>query len=459
MSIARAGPDDCSVGVPVYRGRFGTPQAERLLWRAGFGPREGEAESLAKLGLDGAVRALVYPGPEKLVGPRPHDDKGRRLAPADAWGHDHCWWLDRMVRTSRPLVERMTLVWHDWFATSNDGVGSQRLMLRQNQLFRSHALGSFARLLLDVTHDPAMLLWLNGTENDKDAPNENYAREMMELFTLGADRGAYTEHDVREQARALTGWRNRWSAGRGDYDFHFDRSRHDPGVKRVFAKSGRFDWRDAGHLCVQHPLHPSFFVTKLWSYFVPVPPDRTTLRGLEEVYRRGWQVKPVVQAILTHPAVYDGPRMVKPPIVFTAGLLRRIGAGITTTDWAWIGSLCGQQLFYPPNVAGWDDSRWLDTATFRGRWIAVERLLQGRQHDPGKPPKDWPTTAGGVFARSAAFWNAPELSAETKSTLHQVAQLALADARNGEWKQQQYPVLLGNALRQLIAISPDVQTS
>ena len=97
--------------------------------------------------------------------------------------------------------------------TSNDGVDSQRLMLRQNGLFRRNSLGSFRGLLLEVTHDPAMLLWLNGVENEKGAPNENYAREMMELFTLGADRGAYTERDVREQARSLTGWRNRWSRG------------------------------------------------------------------------------------------------------------------------------------------------------------------------------------------------------------------------------------------------------
>ena len=112
------------------------PQAERLLWRAGFGPRPGEAEALAKLGLQGAVHSLVNPGLEHLVGPKPHDSKGHPLAPADAWGHDHCWWLDRMVRTSRPLVERMALVWHDWFATSNSGVGSQKLMLAQNELFR-----------------------------------------------------------------------------------------------------------------------------------------------------------------------------------------------------------------------------------------------------------------------------------------------------------------------------------
>src|SRR5919204_504419 len=119
------------MAVPVYRGRFGKPQAERLLWRA----------------------------------PKPHDDDHRPLAPRDAWGHDQLWWLDRMVRTRRPLVERMTLVWHDWFATSNEGVDSQRLMLRQNRLFRSHALGSFRELLLEVTRDPAMLLWLSGSDN------------------------------------------------------------------------------------------------------------------------------------------------------------------------------------------------------------------------------------------------------------------------------------------------------
>ena len=113
-------------GVAVYGGTFTPALAERLLWRAGFGPRQGEAEALAQLGLEGAVEALTHPRAERLVGPSPHDDKGRPFAPYDAWGHDHAWWLDRMVRTSRPLVERMALVWHDWFATSNDGVTRRR---------------------------------------------------------------------------------------------------------------------------------------------------------------------------------------------------------------------------------------------------------------------------------------------------------------------------------------------
>src|SRR5262249_42446809 len=137
----RPRPRCSGMGLPVYRGEFGVVQAERLLWRAGFGPRRGEARALAALGLDDAVHSLTPPGPEQLVAKPPVADKGRPLAPAHAYGHDHLWWLDRMVRTSRPLVERMTLVWHDWFATSNTGVNSQELMLRQNQLFRRFALG------------------------------------------------------------------------------------------------------------------------------------------------------------------------------------------------------------------------------------------------------------------------------------------------------------------------------
>jgi len=192
---------------PVYRGPFGKPQAERLLWRAGFGPRPGEAERLAKLGLHDAVETLLRPGRDRLKGLRPHDDNGHKLSPYDRWGHDQLWWLDKMVRTTKPLHERMTLVWHDWFATSRAGVDSAKLMLRQNQLFRRVGLSSFPALLMEVTRDPAMLLWLSGVDNEKGSPNENYGRELMELFTLGADRRAYTEHDVREQARALTGFR------------------------------------------------------------------------------------------------------------------------------------------------------------------------------------------------------------------------------------------------------------
>jgi len=439
----------------VYGGRFGPEEAERLLWRAGFGPRRGESGRLAELGLEGAVRSLTRPGSERLDGPAPKDRNGRRLAPRDAWGHDHVWWLDRMVRTSRPLVERMTLVWHDWFAVSNAGVGSQKLMLRQNDLFRRHALGSFADLLVGVTKDPAMLLWLSGSENTRWSPNENYARELMELFTLGAGRG-YTEGDVREQARALTGWRNDWRRNAGPVNFRFDPRLHDADVKRVFERSGRFAWRDACRLCLEHPSHPSFFVTKLWSYFVPAPPDGATQDELERLYvSSGHAIGPVVEAILLHPDLYQGPRMVKPPAVYTAGLLRALGRGIDTDDWAWLGSLAGQQLFYPPNVAGWDDSRWLDTSTFRGRWATANYAARARALNPEKDER--PLDAEKLVTAAVGFWGSPPLTDGTRSSLLAFAERAFEDA-DERWKRRSYPALVENALRILVAVSPDLQT-
>ncbi len=186
----------------VYKGPFGPAQAERLLWRAGFGPRGGEEYALAKKGLQRAVDSLVQPhGIDRLVGKPPSVD-GHGIAPKDAFGHDHLWWLDRMVRTSQPLVERMTLVWHDWFATSNETVGNQRIMLQQNDLFREIGLGSFEGLAMRVTINPAMLLYLNGLNSVKGAPNENYARELMELFTLGVDNGYIGARRPRAGARA-----------------------------------------------------------------------------------------------------------------------------------------------------------------------------------------------------------------------------------------------------------------
>ena len=441
--------------IPVYRGRFGPAEAERLLWRAGFGPRPGEAKRLARKSVREAVRSLTHPKHERLVGPKPRDDDGHRIAPVDAWGHDHLWWLDRMVRSNRPLVERMTLVWHDWFATSNAGVGSQRLMLQQNQLFRSHGLGSFSQLLLAVTRDPAMLLWLSGSDNEKGSPNENYAREMMELFTLGAGRG-YTERDVREQARALTGFRNDWSDNLGPVNFRYDSKRHDPGLKRVFGHRGHFGWRDACRLSIHNPKHRSYFVTKLWSYFVPTPPSASTRRALERLYvGRNFAIRPVVEAILLHPALYRGPRMVKPPVVYLAGMLRATRRGIDTDAWTWLSNQAGQQLFYPPNVAGWDDDRWLDTASFLARWNIAGRVLRPKVLEGDDKA---PLNAEKLLERALAFWGHPPLSSTTHRALKTFAKHAVHDA-NQRWKKTQYPPLIENALRHLIAISPDLQTS
>ncbi len=198
---------------------------------------------------------------------------GAPLSALDTWYGDHLYWFDRMVRSGHQLVERLALVFHDWWATSNDGVGSNEMMLAQTNIFRAHGLGSFREMTRRVTTDPAMLVFLNGIDNRRNAVNENYARELMELFTLGADRGAYTENDVRELARSLTGWRADWSSAEGLHDFRYDSGRWDPATKTVFGRTGHWKWEDACRLVIEHPLHPSFFVAKLWSYFIPKPPS------------------------------------------------------------------------------------------------------------------------------------------------------------------------------------------
>ncbi len=444
----------------MYSGAFGVREAERLLWRAGFGPTPGHAQALASMGLGAAVQSLTRPaGAESFTGAAPLTGDGDPLAPADAWGHDLLWFLDRMVRTNQPLVERMTLIWHDWFATSNDGVGSQQKMLDQNALFRRAGLGSFHELLLGVTADPAMILWLNQNENSRWDPNENYAREVMELFTLGADRGAYTEDDVREQARALTGWTNDWSAELGDHNFRFEPDRHDPGSKTVFGKTGNFDWRDAMRMCVEHPLHPSFFVQKLWGYFIPTAPSAADRGALEAHYKaNGYAIGPVVEAILMHPDLYTGPRMVKPPAVLIAGLLRALRRSIDTESWVWLSEGAGQRLFYPPNVSGWDDSRWLDTSTVRGRWQIVNEALAGRTLQ-GSAANDYDATETpqAALAAAQAFWSSPPLTGETNDSLTTFAASCLP-AVMADWEQHVYRAMRQNALRQLIASSPDLQT-
>ena len=452
---ARA-PTLTSVRPTVYDGPFTEADARRLLWRAGFGPAPGQAAQLASLGLRGAVLSLTRPqGPGQLIGPAPHDDKGRPLDPVNVWGDDHCWWLDRMVRTDQPLIERMTLIWHSWFATSVEG-STQALMLRQNRMMRSHALGNFLSLFLDVTVDPAMLLWLSGSSNTKWSPNENYGREMMELFSLGADQG-YTQHDVHQQARALTGWTNDWDQSLGPVRFRYDPKLHDRGVKTIFGRRGRWGWQDSCRLCVQHPDHPAFMVGKLWGYFIPVPPPAADLAALERIYvQGGFEVRPLVEAILQHPLLYAGPRMVSPPVVYFAGLMRGSGQFVTTTDWAWICQEAGQKLFDPPNVAGWDYSRWIDTGTWQGRFQGVEWLLEPRHLSGEAYPVD--ETPEQALERALGFWGKPALSSITTQRLLQYGRDVEATIR-WNWQQSGYRVLRQNSLRALIASSPDMHTS
>ena len=353
--------------MPVYRGRFGPAQAERLLWRAGFGPRPGEAEKLAQKGLDRAVVSLTRPAARAPQGPdAPRQDGSRWRRPtrrattssggSTGWSgqpapdraHDA-----RLARLVRDLERRGRLAAADDRARTSC---SAKLRARSRS----------SDLLLEVTRDPAMLIWLSGSGSTKDSPNENYGRELMELFTLGV--GTRLQRARRARAGACPDrLPQRLGRRRRADNFHFDPDSTTTASKKIFGKHGRFDWRDSCQLCLEHKSHPSFFVAKLWSYFIPVAPPRRTQRALERLYRaRDYDVRPVVEAILRHPLFYRGPHMVKPPIVYIAGLLRGMGRGIDTEAWVWLADLAGQQLFYPPDVAGWQEDRWLDTVHLAG---------------------------------------------------------------------------------------------
>ena len=205
---------------------------ERLWWRAGFGPRPRDLRG--KRTHEELVHEFLHPRGAALEGPEPRVD-GRPISPANEYGHDVLWWLDRMVRGRHPLVESMTLNWHDHWATSNDKVGDVKLMMRQQRTLHRYALGNFRTLARALVRDGAMQIWLDLAGSSDEAPNENFAREFFELFTLGANNG-YTEKDIREAARALTGFTFDYDSKR----FGFDPKRHDGGTKHILGKHGRF---------------------------------------------------------------------------------------------------------------------------------------------------------------------------------------------------------------------------
>jgi len=442
----------------VYGGPFNEDAATRLLWRAGFGPQPGDAEKLSKLGLDAAVASLTRPpARSQLIGKPPTDSHGHPIDPINVWGDDHVWWLDRMVRSTHQLVERMTLIWHSWFATS-ESASSAKLMINQNWMMRRNALGNFHQLLSDVTIDPAMLLWLNGNSNQKGYPNENYGREMLELFTLGQGRG-YNEDDVVQNARALTGWTNDWSDTLGPVHFRFDPELHDYGVKKIFGHVGRFNWRDSVRLAVTHPTHPSFFIEKLWDYFVGAELPKKTGRELETAYvKSGYEIRPIIEAILRHPLFYEGPRLVIPPVVWTAGLLRASRQTITTTDWAWVASLTGQVLFQPPNVSGWDYAQWLDTSRWAGRLSAVNTALNNKVLDGKFYPFGIEEDASEAYDHAIAFWGGLPLSDLSRNHLIELGR-RIARGQTQQWEQVGYRNIRQNALRNMIPMTPDWMTA
>jgi uncharacterized protein (DUF1800 family) len=421
----------------------------RVFWRAGFGATPREARHWARRGKGATIHWLLSGGHSpapRIKGPKVD---GHRLNPNDEWGHDVLWWLDRMIRSRRPLQEKLTLFWHDHFATTEQDTP---MMLAQNHMLRRHALGPFPALLQAVTRDPAMLLFLSLADSDKEAPNENYARELMELFTLGH---GYEERDIRQAARALTGFRSDWHDD-GSVTCSYDREWHDAGAKRVFGRVGHFDWKDILHLCVRHPAHAPFMIDKLWDFFVGGRMPGGTRSRLVRIYRgSGLRIRPVMGAILSHPALYrnlDAPTMVKSPVVFVAGALRATGQGIDRDSWTWLLVGMGQYPFQPPSVAGWEwGPSWLSSNSMHVRFDFANYVLDTRRvrvKDGSTPEKLSPRKA---VARARRAMGDPWTSRRTDAELMRLARRVLRE------RDQQSADMCQRVLRHLLISGPDAQ--
>ncbi len=373
------GPLDLTTALERYDGPFGRRQAGHLLRRAGFGGTPAEVDALAALGATGAVDSLLHPGGSD-VDFADFPDTAKLYDPKTRTQTAQLWWLDRMLRTKHPLTEKMTLFWHGHFATSIRKVNAP-LMVAQINLFRSQALGNFRSLLLSVSKDPAMLVWLDNRYNAAAHPNENYARELMELFALGL--GNYTEDDVKNAARAFTGWTLDKQS-----QFVFNPRTHDNGDKTFLGRTGNFDGTDIVNAVVSQPIHQRFICRKLLEFFLYSDPEPDLIESVAAVYATsGYDLAKTVGTILRSNVFYSARAyraVPKSPIEFGIGSLRYLGYGAVPADTAyWLGRM-GQEPLAPPSVKGWDGGpAWISTATLLARFNYVSRLVNAQ---PKKAP-------------------------------------------------------------------------
>jgi uncharacterized protein (DUF1800 family) len=357
-------------------------QVAHLLRRAGFGTTEAELDQYTALGFAGAL--------DRLLSPEQVDDSAtdQQLAPLTTALGDpkkiepaKFWWLNRMLYTQRPLQEKVTLFWHNHFATANSKVNNAVLMQQQIQLFRDNGFGNFETLLQKVTRDPATLIWLDNRLNRKGAPNENYAREVQELFTVGI--GNYTEQDIHEAARAFTG-----HTLDKNLQYVFNKNQHDDGLKTFHGQTGKFDADDILSILVRHPATPRFLTTKLFKFFVYDDPDSATIDRLANTFvTSGFDIRSVLRDMFSgpeflSPQAFHG--QIKQPAELVVGSLKslnvqNVGADVTQTL-----RRMGQDLLNPPDVSGWKGGpAWLNGTTLFERFNWGNRLSMGR--DATKP--------------------------------------------------------------------------
>jgi uncharacterized protein (DUF1800 family) len=372
---------------PLPAAQWDYAKARHLLFRAGFGGSPAEVEKLCALGLDKAVDQLVdyqktadVETPLKVEPPpEPNREELRKLSPEqkqkvvqqarrrdqDQMREIKDWWVRRMFQSPHPLEEKLVLFWHGHFATEFRTVRNSYAMYLQQKLFRDHAAGNFGKLLHGIVHDPAMLRYLDNNRNVKGRPNENLAREIMELFSLG--EGNYSEKDIKEAARALTGY-----TFRRDGTFQFVSVAHDSGEKTIFGKNGDFDGDELVDLLLEQPACPKFIAKKLFVYFVHENPDEKTVQALANVLKNNYELRPLLKTMFKSQEFYSDVAMgkqVKSPAQLVVGSVRSLGlknADPTAAGFAM--RMMGQDLFEPPNVKGWEEGRaWINSNTLFAR--------------------------------------------------------------------------------------------
>ncbi|HEY5308022.1 MAG TPA: DUF1800 domain-containing protein [Casimicrobiaceae bacterium] len=380
---------------------MGYDDARHLLARTGFGPTDAEIRTFAALPRTDAVarilgdaRAVATTAPPVWtaeVGPlRPpggasagdEERKAFRREQVRRGLELRAWWVQEMLVTPSPLTERMTLFWHNHFVSSQQKVRVARLMYVQNATLRANALGNFGTLLHVASKDPAMLVYLDGAQNRKGAPNENFAREVMELFTLG--EGNYTEHDIQEAARAFTGW----SLDRATGEFLYRPGIHDNGSKTVLGRTGNLDGDAVLDVLLARPETAQHITTKLWREFVSPDPDPREVRHIAQAFGAShYDIKVVLRGLLTSAAFWSAENrgtLVKSPAEFVVGTLRQLAIDpASALPFAVLSAGMGQNLFSPPNVAGWPGGNaWIDSNTLLARKQFVDRVARADEAPP-----------------------------------------------------------------------------
>jgi uncharacterized protein (DUF1800 family) len=373
--------------------RLGPDNARHLLNRTGFDARPAEIGAFASLSRNQAADRILAstttaagkPAPvwsNQYISPRvvqAFSDSERKQFQRELVERGielKNWWVTEMLTTPSPLTERMTLFWHNHFPSSLQKVRSATLLYHQNVLLRRHALGNFAELLRAVSKDPAMLVYLDSATNRRGQPNENFAREVMELFTLG--EGGYTEQDVREAARAFTGW----SIDRETGEFMWRAFAHDTGVKTVLGRTGLLDGNDVLGILLASPRTAEFVVTKLWKEFVSPDPDAREVARIAALFREsGYDIRTALRAILVSDAFYAAEHrgvLVKSPVDLVIGTMRQFEVGFSDPlPLTLLLRTLGQDVFSPPNVKGWPGGEaWINSTTLLARRQFLERLFR-----------------------------------------------------------------------------------